>query len=969
MWRPSNRRPSERGSGGPGWSRAARSLVASAVCGLAASAAPAQAPDAARQAQRESAAAIEAYLDRPGLRPLLAEHLAARLKAASPEERALIGERLGKLYVEFIGAAKKPADRQMWEEKARDLLRVVPEVKSYALRLDLTRTSYVKAEEAAERWRLRLGTDEDKADAERTLRTLKSQFEAIGTEVNHRLETLERAEESGRAPDKISDEIGEARRLRSIAYYYAGWSSYYLALLSGSDSPAIESLKSFGWVLGAGQGRSATLERLPKNLLKYDHVSRAAIGCALASALRRDGDTEGLRWLDAVEGEAAVPAEIKSQLLTRRITILGAARRWADLEARVRYARNADRDGKGPAVTPLETLAARLLAVVCFEADRKTTGEVIEQLGQIAMSDLVARGEVGHVLDLAQRYGTGPLGDVGFIVHYVRGMQAYERAVKAHKDSGANVDEPTREAALMNQYRQAAALLDSAPQQDDAPRFPGERGRAIVAAGRALFKAGDFVPAAERFAQAATLIPEKPGAEEALWLAIISLDRVAAESTPPPPVVAGRLEELTTLFLRTYPQTERAASLLVRRAAQGGVDDEQAASILLGVDSKSPVYLSARRQAARILYRMFRGSNDSSRGFAAARFVKIAEELLSVDKKIALESARTEATEATERLVLLTRQVLDALLTSATPDVQRAEAVLDMLRSAVTFNNFDTAGVDSELRFRRLQILVAREDNAGAEALADELRAAGGRFADAADRLLYQRAVARWKKAAQDPAAVAGGAPRDPAAQLAAAASVVKLGTRVLDRMGSGPGALQDNAVLTVYRQVAQAASEIWAATKDVASRDLAIKLDKAVINAAPGNIDSLHRLAGLAEDAGDPGLALECWRTLASGHKPNTPEWFAAKYNLARLLAEQDAPKALDVLSQVQVLYPEFGAEPWRSKLKALFEKLKAGGGSPAPAPASTPGPAPAQGPAPAGPTPPAAPTPGGTAPAGGRP
>src|SRR5262245_53470628 len=94
------------------------------------------------QVQAENAAAIEAYLDRPGLRSLLAEHLAARLKTAAPEQKAAIAERLGKLYVEFISAAKTAEERHAWEERARELIRLVPDVKSYELRLDLAKTVY-----------------------------------------------------------------------------------------------------------------------------------------------------------------------------------------------------------------------------------------------------------------------------------------------------------------------------------------------------------------------------------------------------------------------------------------------------------------------------------------------------------------------------------------------------------------------------------------------------------------------------------------------------------------------------------------------------------------------------------------------------------------------------------------------------------------------------------------------------------
>jgi len=898
------------------------------------------------------AAAMEAYLDRPGLRTLLAEHLAARLKSAPADERPAIAERLGRLYVGFIAASASADERKGWEERARELLRVVPEVKSYELRLDLARTVYSKAEEAAERWRLRLGTEEDKAEAERTLRGLKAQFESVASDATRRVDALEKAEDSGRGTDKSSEDLAEARRVRSIAQYYAGWSAYYLAFLSGSDAAAAEALRNFGGLLGAGPGRTATLDRLPKSLLKYDHIARAAVGVALSYALRRDGETEALRWLDAIEQENHIPDAVRSQLLSRRVAVLAGARRWADAESVIRFARNSDRGGSGgerDSLRLLEPLTARLLAVLCFESDASAARDLVERLGQIAMNDLVARGEVGHVLDLAQRYGTSPLGQRGFIVNFVRGVQSYEKALKAHDAASPGQkapDEPTTDPALVVQFRAAADQLDAACVQEDAPRFPAENARAQVLAGRALFRAGDLVRAADRFAKGAAGSTGE-ASQEALWLAIVALDRAVREN------VGGdteqRLDEICTLFLREHPGTERAANLLVRRAAVGGVDDDKAVATLLSVPPESPVYQSARRQAARVLYRIFRAAPESGRGFAAARFVKVADEVAALDRRAALEGERSEASAATERLVLITRQILDALLTSPTPDATRAEAAMESLRKVAAFNGTSLAAHEPEFTFRALQILLAKEDAAGAERIAAELRAAGGpasRFAEAADRLLFQRAVTRWKRATTDDARA-----KNQAAAADAAASVFALGSALIDRMGTGPGALQDAAVVTLYRHVAQAGAELWAARNDDKARDAAIRLDRAILAVTPGAIDSLTRLGTLAEAAGDTALALDCWRTLASGLKPGSPEWFGAKLELARLLAAKDTPKALDVLEQLAVLYPDYGPEPTRAKLKALHDRLKSA------SPASPPSPDPAQAPGQPAPAPQGAP------------
>jgi hypothetical protein len=83
--------------------------------------------------------------------------------------------------------------------------------------------------------------------------------------------------------------------------------------------------------------------------------------------------------------------------------------------------------------------------------------------------------------------------------------------------------------------------------------------------------------------------------------------------------------------------------------------------------------------------------------------------------------------------------------------------------------------------------------------------------------------------------------------------------------------------------------------------------------------------MAVLSEAAGDAAASLDAWRTLAAGLKGGSPEWFRAKYETARLLAESEPAKALELLDQVAVLYPDLGPEPWNKKLKELRDKLKA--------------------------------------------
>lgn len=886
------------------------------VCWAVVAAALAAPPEAGKTAPGD--AAIGNYLDRPGLQRLLAEHLLERLKTVTGEERAATAQKLARLYVEFIAKAASDGDRKEWERRAEELLKFVPEAQSIELRTEVAKAAYGSLEQSAERWRLRLIEGEAKSEAERGLRVLKTTFDQLAGEANRRVEVFTRQEDAGRQSEKLSEDLAEAQRLRSVTNYYAGWCGVYLAELSGGDAPALDALKSFGLLLSSGSGaRTANLDRLDRGLLRFDHLARSAVGVALANAaLGRDA--EAIKWLFALEEEPTVPKEVRAQLLGRRLDVLARAKRFADVERAVRSARApASQNDPNALPTPLEPLVARLLCVRVFEAQANKSGAleaVLSQLGQIGMQDLVARGEVAQVLDLAGRFELTPLGDSGFIVYYVRGIRELDVAEKLQRAAGADPEKPTVVPAAVNQYRQAVSVLDAAAAQPDAGTYPRERARCLMAAGRALVRVKELVRAGERYSEAAATSGDAALSEEALWQAIVALDQAVSDGGKE---AAGRLNELIVLYIRQQPQTDRAATLLVKHAGQSGISEAEAVNILLGVGRESTIYESARRQAARLLYRAFRAAGPNEKAFAAQRFVKVGLEVLGLDQQAAGDTAASKEllAQSVDRLVTTARQILDAMLSVPAPDAVRAVGVIDAIEAAARGANVDVAPFAAELAFRRFQTALVRDDEAQAQTLALTLRGLGEqgpRFADAALRSLFQRAVTRWRK----PENV-----NDPAA----ARTVIRLGEPLLAALAAGrPRAgAPDQASLSVRRQVAEAHAQVWRREGDATSRDAAIALDKAILQEVPGLAESLVRLGELAEAAGDLKTALECQTTLVSGFEQSSPEWFKARTESLRLMAGADPQGAADELAVYLVLYPDFGPEPWGSQLRALHGKL----------------------------------------------
>jgi hypothetical protein len=850
----------------------------------------------------------EDYLEGLGLRDVLAAHLRARARESSGDGRLRVAERLGGLYVGMLQDATTAQARNEIEAFARELLTLVPESETFELRINLAKVSYLQAEDVAERDRLRLATPEERAEAMRLLRGVAPTFEDIARQVQSRIDSLERMERNA-ADDtaaKLREDQAAASRVRSLARYYMGWTSYYLALLhsAGQDPSTMDTskaLENFGWILQAVPGKPPTISQLPKALLQYEHVGRAALGTALTVALKGN-DVDAIRWLDEISAVEELHPAVREQLFTRRVIIYAGAGRWADAEGEIRRRRQPDLSQPAIPLTPAD---ARLAAVLGLEATRAGGNpkfvEAAERVAQVGMGDLVALGEVSQILDLVSRYGTAPIGDTGFIVQYVQGLKIYESTRQEHKASGEAPDDPASRPQFINSYRQAAELLRLALASPDAPKFAAEASRALMRRGFALYYAGDLEQASAAFQQSHQAAAAPDLKRDALWYSIVALDRA---------VDAGRVslskerDRLAVLYLQQFPDTEDAAKLLLRQAQADLLGDEETLKILLAVAPEQPLYDAARRQATRLLYRVYRRSPASDRGFAAIRFADIAEEVLRVDSRRAGDSNDEASRKAAQNVLLLVRQLADALLSGPAPDVKRVESALQLLEAVAELHKLDLASIEPELAYRRLQVAIAQDNAADMERCILRLRRNTGEFALAGERLLYRRALDLWAASPDDPVL---------------AAQVVRHGRSILDH-GTG----KDAWAAAIRVNVAAAAAKLWTLQDDHAMRDLAMELDKKSVESGGRTIAVLRRLAEMSETAGDLPTALASWQNLFSALPAGQPDWFEARYNSLRLLWRTDQAAAVAAMAQFKALYPSMGVEPWRQRLVDLEREMR---------------------------------------------
>ncbi len=845
---------------------------------------------------------VSTYLADLDLLDLLAAHLRDRVANAPSPAREQAAEALARLYVRLLAKAQGKDERTRIEGLARSLLESVPEADTSELRIDLAKASYLSAEDTAEKFRLRLAANDDVVEALRVLRQVGPVFASIGAKLGERVGALERREETATDEQSplIRAQLADARRLRSLARYYDGWAHYYIALLSQHNADAQEALVAFGVVLNAPPGKPATIERLPKNLLRFEHIARSAMGCALAASLLGD-DVAALRWMEQIELAADLPPGVEEQVFSRRMIVLINADRWADAQAALRSRRTAT---QGAAPIPLTTPEARLLAIMALEALRRPDlregfRAPATELSQAALSDLIARGEVSQVVDLVRKFGTLPIGKEGFIVAYVRAIESFEAARDKHKASAPSAaDEPTADSALVNAYRDAANLLQDAAATKDAAEFPDQLGQTLLRRGLALYYAGDLAAAADAFESAFGKSRSSAIQQDCLWYAIVSLDGAIEKGSPS---LKDRRQRLSTLFLRSFPNSQHATRLLLRGGE--GISESEAIDILMKVAPESPLHTAARRQASRLLYAAFKRAGPADREFAAQRFADVADEVIRADFATAVHADQSQAKEAAQSVIIRVRQLADAILSLRVPDLPRVEAALALIDQVAMPTATPTDAFKDEIAFRRLQIALAREDDTLINTIAASFQGASGPFASAADRLLFQHAADKWHLAEDN-------------AKLAT--DVVRFGSRLLEATkGQGLDYVRD--------QTAKAAAMLWKADGNVTMRTLAIRTDKAQIDSGTRTLSSLRRLAQLLEDAGDKPGALDAWNQILASFDQDSEEGMEARYNSLRLLIMVDSAQALTVYDQHMLLHPGGGPEPWGPRIEGLKAQLPA--------------------------------------------
>jgi tetratricopeptide (TPR) repeat protein len=795
------------------------------------------------------------YLRRHGLHRLLAVHLEQQLQGLGGEARDELVLELAGIYALLLESTEGPALLADVQERSRRLLAAASASVGEELRLALLRGSYRGAESIAERHRLRQSNAEEVQRARETFSEIIPKLTRLRTQIEGRLRQTENRlmRSGGAAATDLARRAEATQGLLTQSTFLAAWALYYQSWLN--DRPA-----------GGRFAASAAAGHLRGSTLHGGHVPINPRHGSLPVAHRFFGDRD----------RVAEPAGSR-----------------AGLRAAARAASRLD-DGRAPG-------ARRVPGGPRLEAEQRSRQAA--ELARLAVAMLAARGELSVVLDLAERYGTDVLGESGFAVRYVRGVQLYDQARGAHGH-----DEATGDARVAALYREAIGQFDGALAEDDAERYPEAAASCRWLIGWCRFFQGQYLAAREAFEAAVDhLGPDQ--APEAMWMAVVCLDKAVEAGGDD--ALAQTLSNLIDQALSRFPSSPRAPKLRLKRAMRAGASPEVVEE-LLDISADNDVYVAARRRAAQILYQLFRQASGEQRLAYGNEYLAVALPLLGA---AADELDHTDRA-AIEEFVARSRRVLEVALAEGIGRATAAGTVLADFETLAQRDGVDLSEYEDEIDCRRIQQLLLIEDPAAAEPIADPLweRNPESVWTRVAERALFRYGVERSRSA--DARSAAGRSNL----QL-----VVHHGQRILTEFEDQPEALSQRRVLVYYSTVAAALLQLAEADGGRAPAQQALDLYEKLLAAAPTDARILRATAVLSERLDNIDQALRCWRTLAAGSTIGTEAWYEARFHLITLLAEVDPARARAVMDQHKQLNPDYGPEPWSSRMRQLDLRIPA--------------------------------------------
>jgi len=818
---------------------------------------------------------VAQYLQQRNMITLLEAQLEERIEEAGNQtERIELSEQLSKLYLDQLKSISKDDPyRQIVIHRASELARRMKSMPMYDLRIELLIEQYLAVEQAVELSRLSLLDQDSRQSALSALQEMSPKLKSLTSQLNFEVEQSERVR--ARVTSSDEDDLAELRRYRSLAHYYSAWVGYSLATLKEQHVPN-DVFVSFGWLLGA-KGDLPQIVLLNETTLFYEHVARSAVGVALAYA--QSGDPlSGRAWAKVVVQSEYTEPDSKRVADNRLLQIIAMDRDWTAVNRWLDSAvRNQDED------LILNVSDARFIALRSLEAmDSSRVGlgglKEAKQTARFAIEQLVEAGEIGHVLDLYQRFKTLPLVGDSFITNYAYALVELDRA---EQDGAAGL------------YTSVATKFASAMEASDAIQFKDELQDCQLKLIYCEIKGGREGDAAIICEKLINSSSDEVVIEEARWLRIAALDSLNRKHDKNR---SDKLDSATKEYITAYPSTSRSAQLIIRYAMQGSLDPQVAIDTLESISEDDPFALPARRTLIGIRYKVLRSNQ-----FADQTQVS---EVLDLVRWVMAHQSQDPENESEARIMMESVRIgLDISLRLITPDFNFANELIEMADELMKYSS--AMGVHrSEISYRKVEIAILKGRIDEATELIERLAIIDNARAHNARILVFNLDIQEWKSNKES--------------QLAR--RIMSNGAEIFSQISPPSPQLIGVQASSVAEFIVEAAFLLWDSENDLDAKRLAFRVAKIVLNRGNPSESGLRTAVLLANDLGEQEIELEAWLRLLASFSSDDQRWYEARYESLKVMRSIDAQRALAAYEQYEALHPTLGPAPWDEKFRTLF-------------------------------------------------
>ena len=648
------------------------------------------------------------------------------------------------------------------------------------------------------------------------------------------------------------------------------WSNYYIAWFNNNDSSYADKAKNyFGMMI---QSENPTFQQVPFDIKAKEYGARALLGIALCQGIILDRSVME-PWFSELQSEETHEV-VREQIPLWRYFSAIDYRDWSSVSKLLNSAEQKDK-----------LLYARLAAVHALEHSEESGAKnVIEK----AVWELVELEQLTMVSELVEKYGLDNLLDEGFISKYIEADLRYRQLL-----DGEDPDKSADDSQATKEYKKVARLFSNATLASDASEHQEYLDDCYYMLGLCLFHASEYEKAAKAF-QAVVVMNND---EDSLWMAIVSLDSIQ----PPTADSQKLMDTLIEQYRNLWPNSNRGAQLLVRSAA---INETTAALVsdLLSIPDSDPSYQESQEQAAAHLYNMWNDAQEDQVLSIGNKYLNVALQLMANRVKAINASSSSELEEA----IVTGLRTLEISLHNKINRIVAAKQTIEAIEVISTEGGIDLTPYNKELEFRKILLALSNGSLESAQQRVHE-------FVDKYPHNLWSEYAARvlwnyWEEYGDDV---------DPQLRF-------KIGSRLL--FGKSDEEIVSASMFTISYMTAKAVYDLNTNNSNVDDEQKlnALKIARLLFGAYPKTLQVLELNGLLEESSGDPLVALQHWKMLASGVKQGSDLWYQSRLHLVGILAETDRDEALEVLKQFQLLYPNYGKEPYAGKFESLHDSLR---------------------------------------------